>query len=138
MTQTILLVEDSGFFRRAMQKSLESEGFIVITAQNGDEAFVQAQGVRPDLVILDMFMPRLNGMTLLRMLKSHAKTCEVPVIVLSGHEDQRDRAIAKQLGAADYCHKGSTRFDDLTATIRRLLSHVHQVPFQPMIAQVRA
>lgn len=123
MTGNVLLVEDSGFFRRALQMSLESEGFLVQPAANGEDAFQAALKMRPDVIVLDMFMPKLNGMTFLRMLRSNSHTSEIPVLVLSGHDDQHDQQMAKNLGVADYCHKPSTEFKDLLLSIRRALLH---------------
>lgn len=66
----ILFVEDSGFFRKAVAQSLTHEGFNVTTAATGEEALQFAQSEPPDLVLLDMMLPRLDGMMVLRILRS--------------------------------------------------------------------
>ena len=81
----ILFVEDSGFFRKAVAQSLSKEGFDVSTASTGEEALKAAQSEPPALILLDMMLPKLDGMMVLRILRASTVTRSIPVIVLSGN-----------------------------------------------------
>ncbi len=114
----ILIVEDSGFFRKAMARSLTIEGFEVVTAATGEEGLRCAQEGHPDLILLDMMLPRLNGMMVLRMLRGAPATREIPVIVLSGDMVERDVTEAKRLGISYYFQKDQAPIEKLVAVIR--------------------
>ncbi len=120
----ILFVEDSGFFRKAVSQTLVKEGFDVVTAATGEEALQSAQSETPDIILLDMMLPRLDGMMVLRILRSGEKTRGIPVIVLSGNTMQRDRAAAQKLGISHYFHKETSPMHELVATIRTTLGVV--------------
>jgi CheY-like chemotaxis protein len=98
----VLIVEDSGFFRRTIAQSLTKEGFNVVTAEEG---LKRAQEARPDIILLDLMLPRLNGMMVLRILRSTPATREIPVIVLSSDATERDIAEAERLGISHYFQK---------------------------------
>lgn len=117
----ILLVEDSGFFRKALTQTLANEGFDVIAAATGEEALQLAGQVQPDLVILDMLLPRLDGMMVLRVLRAGQSTRNLPVIVLSGNSMERDRDAAQKLGISHFIRKDSAPMDHLVASIRSVL-----------------
>jgi CheY-like chemotaxis protein len=117
--QKLLLVGDSGFFRRALAEILEQEGFEVLMAGDGQEAYRVSQTERPALIILDMLMPKLDGMMVLRLLRANHLTRSIPVLVFSGHEQERDVREAMRLGAAAYCSKAALDFATLITMIQR-------------------
>jgi CheY-like chemotaxis protein len=117
----ILIVEDSGLFRKALARSLAKEGFEVATAATGEEGLRCAQEGQPDLILLDMMLPRLNGMMVLRILRSTPTTHEIPVIVLSREMNQRDIAEAERLGMSHYFQKDRAPVEQLVAMIRSTL-----------------
>lgn len=117
----ILLVEDSIFFRKAVAQSLTKEGFEVITASTGEEALKSARNDHPELILLDMMLPKLDGMMVLRILRSDAETREIPVIVLSGNPMDRDRVSAEKLGISAYFRKDNSPMFELVAAIRATL-----------------
>jgi CheY-like chemotaxis protein len=82
-TETILLVEDSKFLRLATERILTKAGYRVICAGDGDEALVLAGSSVPDLIVLDMLLPKLSGPEVLRSLKKSDLTAHIPVVVLS-------------------------------------------------------
>jgi len=82
-TKKILLVEDDRFLRRACEASLRQRGFTVVPAMDGEEGLRLARGETPDLILLDLLMPRLPGIEVLRALKADAATKGIPVLVLS-------------------------------------------------------
>ena len=83
MAKRILLVEDDRFLRRAHEVGLRKHGFTVLTAIDGEDGLRQARAERPDLVLLDLVMPKLQGFEVLRMLKAEPETAAIPASVLS-------------------------------------------------------
>jgi DNA-binding response OmpR family regulator len=83
----ILLAEDDRFLRRACATSLRERGFTVDTAADGEEALRAARAECPDLIVLDMLMPKLSGLEVLRAVRSDAHTRSVPVLVMSSDDD---------------------------------------------------
>ncbi|ABF39403.1 response regulator receiver protein [Candidatus Koribacter versatilis Ellin345] len=120
----ILFVEDSIFFRKAVTQTLTNEGFEVQTAATGEEALQRAQNETPDMILLDMMLPRLDGMMVLRILRSGEKTRNIPVIVLSGNAMERDRATAQKLGISHYFRKDASPITELVTTMRAMLGVV--------------
>lgn len=117
----ILFVEDSDFFRKAVSMSLTKEGFKVIPASTGEEALRIAQTEQPELILLDLMLPKLDGMMVLRILRSSSNTREIPVIVLSGNPMERDKVTAQKLGITQYFRKDASPMNELVATIRTTL-----------------
>ena len=93
--QTILVVDDERKLRQMIRVYLEREGFRVIEASNGQEALYQTRLEKPDLVILDLMMPEMNGYDYLRKRESD----EVPVIVLTAKVEETDEVLGLELGA---------------------------------------
>ena len=120
----ILFVEDSSFFRKSVSQTLAGEGFNVVTAATGEEALQLANAETPDIILLDMMLPRLDGMMVLRVLRSGEKTRHVPVIVLSGSTMERDRTAAQKLGITHYFRKDASPMQELVAKIRATLGVV--------------
>ena len=117
----ILLVEDSGFFRRALTTNLEGVGFSVVAVTNGEDAIKTARQERFDVIILDLHIPRMDGMMTLRVLNGHPDTRSTPVLVVTANNKADDRKTVMQLGAV-YCPKGNLTFDGLLKSIKSSLS----------------
>jgi CheY-like chemotaxis protein len=120
----ILVVEDSGFFRRAISETLKNEGYEVSSVATGEDALQTVRSNQPDLILLDMHLPRLDGMMVLRILRSAPETRSLPVIVLSGNAMERDRAAAEKLGVSHYIQKDRLPMDELVLSIRAALGVV--------------
>lgn len=118
---TILLVEDDRFLRRAAEATLKQAGFVVTTAADGEEALRQASARRPDVVLLDLIMPKLQGFEVLRRLKQDETTARIPVIVLSNLGQDSDVRQALDLGAVAYLVKSNLSLQDLVKKIRAVL-----------------
>ena len=103
--KTILLIEDSKFLRIANERMLVKVGYQVLSARDGEEALVIARECLPDLVILDMLLPKLCGPEVLRALKKDQLTTHIPVIVLSGMSQKNEQKL-KQEGASAFLEKG--------------------------------
>ena len=102
---TILLVEDEDTLRRVMKDLLEQEGYLICEARDGAEAFEQVDRHNPDLVLLDLNLPNVDGYTVLAQLRSHARTADLPIVVLSARGDEDNEVRVLRLGATDFLTK---------------------------------
>ena len=103
--ETILLVEDSKFLRIATERALSRAGYNVISASDGEEALAQAIAKIPDLVILDMLLPKLSGPEVLQKLKANSVTAHIPVLVLSSLSRKNEEKLVQD-GATAFLEKG--------------------------------
>lgn len=102
MGQTIALVDDDRNILTSVSMALEAEGFTVKTYNDGEEGFKGVTGNTPDLVVLDIKMPRMDGMEVLSKLR---ETSQIPVIFLTSKDDEVDEVIGLRMGADDYITK---------------------------------
>ena len=103
--KTILLVEDSKFLRIATERTLTKAGYQVISADDGDKALALAGSRFPDLIVLDMLLPKLSGPEVLRSLKKNDLTAHIPVVVLSSLSQNNGPRLVQE-GAASFLEKG--------------------------------
>jgi CheY-like chemotaxis protein len=108
--ETILLVEDSKFLRAATERILTKSGYQVICAGDGDEALALAGSRLPDLIVLDMLLPKLSGPEVLRSLKKNDLTAHIPVVVLSSLSQNNGPKLVQE-GADAFIEKGSLLAD---------------------------
>lgn len=108
--KTILLIDDSKLLRRANELALTRAGYFVVTAGDGEEALRFAFERRPDLILLDMLLPKLGGLQVLRSLKKHTLTALIPVVVLSSLPQSNERQLRNE-GATAYFDKSKMRLD---------------------------
>ncbi len=101
----ILIVDDSPFMVRLLSYMLETAGYETESAENGKAALKSMLNELPDLVLLDMMMPEMDGLETLRAIRSDAKIKDVPVIMLSAKAQSEDFQAAKELGADGYLTK---------------------------------
>ncbi len=109
----ILLVEDDKFLRRACEVSLQKRGFTVLTAVDGEDGLRQAREGAPNLILLDMLMPKLSGIETLEALKKDEQTRGIPVVILSNSSIDAKVQKAKALGAIGYLVKASLSLQEL-------------------------
>ena len=121
----LLLAEDDEFSRDMLVRRLERQGFELIAAADGREAILAARQHRPDLIIMDLDMPVLDGRGAMRALKSDPHTFKIPIIVLTAHADPEDVAEAASHNCAAYETK--------PIVLRRLLERIQEVlgPLNP-------
>ena len=119
---TILVVDDEPPIRRLLRTSLTAQGYDVLEATGGQEAIDAAEREKPDLVILDLGLPDLGGIEVIRVVRQRTS---VPIIVLSVRDDERGKVEALDLGADDYVTK-PFGVDELVARIRTALRHRFQ------------
>ena len=113
----ILLVEDDRFLRKAAEVRLRRAGYTVITAADGEEAIATARTMRPDLVLLDLIMPRMQGFEVLRVLRTEPNMNGVPIVVLTNLSQDADRERAMTQGANGYLIKANLSLDALADAV---------------------
>jgi CheY-like chemotaxis protein len=118
----VLLAEDDRFLRRAAESRLRQNGFTVLPAVDGEEALKVARAERPDLILLDLIMPKLQGFEVLKALKQDPATAPIPVIVLSNLGQDDDLKRAMELGAIAYFIKAHLSLQDLVQRVAQTLA----------------
>jgi two-component system alkaline phosphatase synthesis response regulator PhoP len=117
MTKTILVVDNEKRLVSLVESYLTQEGYRVVTAFNGKEALVAARSEKPDLIVLDLMMPEMDGYEFMRQ---HRATQNTPIILLTARVDDEEKIIGLELGADDYVTK-PFRPRELTARVRAVL-----------------
>lgn len=103
--QRIVVVEDEPDILEILRYNLEREGFAVEAVVRGDEAFEEIRKRPPDLILLDLMLPGMDGLEIARVLKKSPKTARVPLIMLTAKDTEVDRIVGLELGADDYLAK---------------------------------
>lgn len=119
----ILVIEDSRMLRLIMEKSLSKAGHQVTVVGDGQQGLAAAQASRPDVILLDMMLPTLEGTGVLRQLKSNPETSLIPVIVLSGLSQKNEQKL-KMAGAAAYFEKSTLNLDDNAYALVEIVQRV--------------
>jgi len=114
---TILLVEDDPILSETLRYNLEREGYAVINAPDGVVGLERARRDQPDMVILDVMLPRLDGFSVCRILRQES---EVPILILTARQDEIDRIAGLELGADDYVAKPFS-LGELLARVRAIM-----------------
>jgi len=117
---TILVAEDSDDSREMMQVLLETRGYQVVSAENGIRAMEVAIRSQPDALLLDLELPKLDGLAVTRNLRLHPRFRRVPIIIVSGHDPNRYRQAALDAGCNDYLLKPIS-FDRLNELLDRFV-----------------
>ncbi len=132
MSKKIMVVDDEPRLISVVEAYLEQEGFEVATASNGREALFAARETKPDLIILDVMMPEMDGYEFMRL---HRKEAETPIILLTAKVEEDDKVIGLELGADDYVTK-PFRPRELVARVRAVLRRSGQT--RPKALMLRA
>ena len=117
----ILLVEDDAALANVYKTRLEMEGFDVRHVDNGEDALTNAREYRPDLIVLDVMMPKINGFDVLDLLRNTPDTMGMRVIMMTALSQAKDKERAEQLGADDYLVKSQVVISDVVARIKHHL-----------------
>lgn len=128
-TSTILVVDDEPPIRRFLRTTLEAQGYRVVEAETGAAALVDGLGAKPDVVILDLGLPDMDGLQVIPAIRA---TSGVPIIVLSIRDDERGKVDALDLGADDYVTK-PFGMAELIARIRAALRHRFEAQGEPPV-----
>ncbi len=120
--KNILLIEDDVFLANIYKTKFEMEGFKVTVAENGEAGLEAARTKAPDLILLDILLPKMDGFTVLKKIKEDEKIARVPVILLTnlGQKDDVDKGL--QLGASDYLIKAHFKPSETVAKVRKILA----------------
>jgi len=125
----VLLVEDSKFLRMANERALFKAGYEVLTAADGEKALQVAIAKLPDIILLDLMLPKLSGPDVLKALKANPATMHIPVIVLSSLSNKNEEKLLED-GAAAYFEKSSLQLDKnsdhLAAAVEAVLERLHR------------
>jgi two-component system alkaline phosphatase synthesis response regulator PhoP len=117
----VLVVDDEVNITQILEFSIGAEGFEVIAAQNGEEAIEKARREQPDLIILDIMMPKIDGYEACRILKANPLTRNIPVVLLTAKGRDIDKRLGMEVGATDYIVKPFSP-NRLVERINQLLS----------------
>jgi DNA-binding response OmpR family regulator len=123
--RTILVVDDDAALRDTLAYNLRSEGYRVLTAADGVAALETARQSVPDLVLLDLMLPRLDGLEVCRRLRASAETAKVPILMLTARGEETDKVVGLELGADDYVTKPFS-WNEVRARVRALLRRSEQ------------
>jgi two-component system alkaline phosphatase synthesis response regulator PhoP len=129
MAKTIMVVDDEERLVSVLEAYLKQAGFRVVKAYNGREALFQARHEKPDLIVLDVMMPEMDGYEFMRL---HRKERDTPIIMLTARVEEEDKVIGLELGADDYVTK-PFRPRELLARIRALLRRVGENAPKPEV-----
>ena len=120
MAREVLVVEDEPDIRRLVVLHLERDGFRCRTAASGSDALREVKASIPDLVVLDLMLPELDGLEVCRRLRRDTSTASVPIIMLTAKSDEVDRIVGLEVGADDYVGKPFSP-KELVARVRAVL-----------------
>lgn len=101
----ILVVDDEDNIRELLKFSLEKNGFVVKEASDGEQALMVLSNYIPDLIILDLMLPKIDGLEICRRIKSNSNTAGIPIIMLTARAEEIDKVLGLELGADDYITK---------------------------------
>jgi len=119
-SKKIVIVEDDAILLKALNLELLSNGFEVLSAINGESGLVLIKKEKPDMILLDLIMPKMGGFEVLEVLKNDKQLSKIPVIVLSNLSQKADIEKAKNLGAVDFYEKARTDLNKLVEKIKKL------------------
>ena len=118
----ILLIDDDKFFQKFYSVKFKEQGIEVDVASDGEEGILKAQQFMPDLIILDLIMPKADGFSFLQKRLASENLKKIPVLVLSTLGQEQDVENAKRLGAAGYINKSFFDFDSMMAKISSIIN----------------
>lgn len=118
----ILVVEDDELLSHMYQRMFEHEGFKVSLALDGESGLAQARHAHPDIILLDVLMPHLDGLSTLKQLKADPVVANIPVIVITSLTDAATAKTAMELGAAKYVQKSDQRPSQVVELVREVMA----------------
>ena len=125
---TVLIVDDSRTQLYGMEKMLQSVGMNTLTAENGKQGILMARHKKPDVILMDIVMPEINGFQATRYLSRQPDTCHMPIIIISGSDQESDKAWGLKLGAKGFMNKPVNKELLLEKIDRLILSKPTTVP----------
>lgn len=120
--RTILIIEDDFFIRELYERQFEKEGYAIEVAPDGPEGLLKASQTKPDLILLDIMLPKLNGLDLLRTLKSKPETKDIPVILLTNLGQESVIKEGFKIGAEGYLIKSAYTPSQIIEEVKEFLT----------------
>jgi len=120
--KTILFIEDEATLQKTLGEVLTKEGYQVISALDGEIGLRMAKEKKPNLILLDLILPKMNGFEVLKKIKEDAEIKDIPIIVLTNLESMEDIQKALELGAATYLVKANYSLEELIEKIKKTIS----------------
>src|SRR6266498_1894061 len=127
MASRVLIVEDEPDIRGLLAFHLEREGYQVVKSTNGADALRQVRAMPPDLVLLDLMLPEMDGLEVCRRLRQDPATARLPIVMLTAKGDEVDRVLGLEIGADDYVVKPFSP-KELLARVRAVLRRSRPAP----------
>ena len=121
MPKTILFIEDESALQKTFGDILSQEGYEMISALDGEKGLEMAKAKKPDLILLDLILPKIHGLEVLKKLKIEETTKEIPIIVLTNLEEIGDVGKALELGAKTYLVKAQYILEEVVEKIKKAL-----------------
>lgn len=120
-SQKILIIEDDDFIRKLISQKLEREGYLVNSAIEGVSGLKMIENEKPDLVLLDIILPGIDGFEILRKKQNNEEINDIPVIILSNLGEKKNIALGLELGAKDYIIKAHHTLDEIVQKIKKII-----------------
>lgn len=117
----VIIVEDDTFLQSLASQKLGKEGFTVVAVSDGNVAYDTVKKEKPDIMLLDLMMPGVDGFQVLEKVKSDENTKAIPVVVFSNLSDDKDINRAKELGAVEFMVKSNFTLDELVEKVKSIL-----------------
>jgi len=134
-TKRVLVVDDEPDLVELVSYNLKKEGFLVSSASDGEEALKKIRGEKPDLVVLDLMLPGIQGMELCRIIRKDPRTENLPIIMLTAKGEEMDKVVGLEIGADDYLAKPfSPR--ELIARVKAILRRTSIRPVEEKVIRV--
>jgi len=122
MAKKILVIEDEATLQKALTEVLEQADYEVLSALDGEQGWNLAASEKPDLILLDIILPKIDGFEVLRRLKGDEGTKQIPVVLLTNLSDLNDIQKALDLGANSYLVKADFHLDDVLKKVEQMLA----------------
>jgi len=120
-SKKVLIIDDEVTLQKTLSEVLTQDGFNVSAALDGEKGVAVAKNIAPDIILLDIIMPRMNGFKVLEEIKGNNKTKNVPVLVLTNLDGEKEAKKMIDLGAKDYLIKASHSLGDIVKRIKDIL-----------------
>ncbi len=120
--KTILFIEDEAALQKAFSDVFEGEGYNILSALNGEDGFMLAKSRKPDIILLDLILPKLHGFAVLEKLKKEKETHDIPVIILTNLESLEEVDKALELGAVSYFVKSHYGLEEIVEKVKKALN----------------
>ena len=133
--EKVLIIEDEKDIVKMLDYNLRKEGFRIFSANNGEDGLDMARRENPDLILLDLMLPEMDGLDVCKAVKNDAKTTHIPIIILTAKAQESDKVVGLELGADDYVTKPfSPR--ELIARIKAVLRRLKEKDKLPEILKI--